>query len=103
MFSLPGWIGPVARADDTRESSAKYLEYVLDSSASEELPGAAPSLYSMLGCSCLPDAEHQETLHNFLHKQNCKTYTLPVMLIRSLFISLLHTVRCDFYFFNLPR
>lgn len=44
------------RAADTWESSAKYLEYMLDSSASEELPGAGLSLYSTLGCSCLPDA-----------------------------------------------
>lgn len=44
------------RAADRRESSAKYLEYVLDSPASEELPGAGLSLHSILGCSCLPDA-----------------------------------------------
>lgn len=44
------------RAADTWESSPKYLEYMLDSSASEELPGAGLSLYSTLGCSCLPDA-----------------------------------------------
>ena len=43
-------------AADTRESSAKYLEYMLDSPARKELPGAELSLYSMLGCSCLPDA-----------------------------------------------
>lgn len=42
-------------------------------------------------------AWHQEALHNFFHKQNCQSCTLPVMLIHSIFISLLHTMRWFFF------
>lgn len=51
-----GGLDLFTRAADTRESSAKYPEYMLDSPASKDLPGAGLPLYSMLGCSCLPDA-----------------------------------------------